>query len=150
MTGVFDSIAYLTLKSLELFEDSIPKSHRSFLLRRITVASVTYGWLAGVLSVWTHFPHREIGVDVRDTVLNNKSQVKLYNLDTSQLIQSNEHVLAVINVGENENEGDVINEACALDISPAFSEKLTNRYLLVRTRRLSHSPWIAGSWAWWI
>jgi len=36
------------------------------------------------------------------------SSVKLFNLDTPQLIQSNENVLAVINVGES--EGDVTNE----------------------------------------
>jgi len=84
----------------------------------------------------------------RTSVLNEGSQVKLFNLDAPQLIQSNENVSAVINVGEN--EGDVTNEACTLDISPAFSEKLTPRYMLVRTRRLSHSPWIVGLWVWWI
>lgn len=43
MTGVFDCIAHLTLRSLELFEDSTPESHRRFLSRRTMVASVTYG-----------------------------------------------------------------------------------------------------------
>jgi hypothetical protein len=80
-------------------------------------------------------------------ILNDRLQVKLFNLDAPQLVQSNVNALTVINVGEN--EGDV-NEACALDISSALSEKLTLRYLLVRTRRLSHSPWIVGLWAWWI
>jgi hypothetical protein len=55
-------------------------------------------------------------------ILSDRLQVKLFNLDTQQLIQSNEHALAVINVGGN--EGDVTNEACALDISPAFPENL--------------------------
>jgi WD40 repeat protein len=36
------------------------------------------------------------------------SSVKSFNLDTQQLIQSNEHALTIINVGEN--EGDVTNE----------------------------------------
>jgi hypothetical protein len=80
-------------------------------------------------------------------ILNERLQVKLFNLDIPQLVQSNANALAVINVGENEGEA---NEACALDVSSAFSEKLTFRYLLVRTRRLSHSPWIVGLWAWWI
>ena len=71
--------------------------------------------------------------------LNDRLQVKLFNLDTPQLVQSNVNALTVINIGEN--EGDA-NEACALDRPSAFSEKLTLRYLLVRTRRLSHSPWI--------
>jgi hypothetical protein len=80
-------------------------------------------------------------------ILNDRLQIKLFNLDTPQLVQSNVNALTVINVGEN--EGDT-NEACTLDISSAFSEKLTLRYLLVRTRRLWHSPWIVGLWAWWI
>ena len=80
-------------------------------------------------------------------ILNDRFQVKLFNLDTPQLVQSNVNALVVMDVGEN--EGDV-NEACALNISPAFSEKLTLRYLLVRTRRLSHLPWIVGLLAWWI
>ena len=80
-------------------------------------------------------------------ILNDRLQVKLFNLDTPQLVQSNANALTVISVGEN--EGDV-NEACAHDISSAFSEKLTLRYLLVRIRSLLHSPWIVGLWAWWI
>ena len=55
-------------------------------------------------------------------MLSDRLQVKLFNLDTQQLVQSNEHALAVISLGEN--EGDVMNEACALDISPAPSENL--------------------------
>ncbi len=81
-------------------------------------------------------------------ILSDLLQLKLFNLDTPRLIQSKEHALAVINVGENER--DVTNEACAFDISTAFSEKLTFRYLLVRTKSLLHSPWIAGWWVWWI
>jgi hypothetical protein len=95
---------------------------------------------------WTLF-RVPLVVDVYDTVLNDRLQVKLFNLDTPQLVQSSVNALTVINVGEN--EGDA-NEACALDISLAFSEKLTLRYLLVRTRRLSHSPRIVGLWVWWI
>jgi hypothetical protein len=72
---------------------------------------------------------------------NDRLQVKSFNLDTPQLIQSNVNALTVINVGED--EGDA-NEACAIDISSAFSEKLTLRYLSVRIRKLSHSPWIVG------
>lgn len=49
-------------------------------------------------------------------ILSDRLQLKLFNLDTQQLIQSIEHALTVINVGEN--EGDVMNEACALHISP--------------------------------
>lgn len=55
-------------------------------------------------------------------ILNDRLQLKLFNLDTQQLIQSNEHALSVIDVGEN--EGDVMNEASALDISPPPSENL--------------------------
>jgi len=80
-------------------------------------------------------------------ILNVQLQVKLFDLDTPQLVQSNVNASDVINVGEN--EGDA-NEACALDITSAFTEKLTLRYLLVRTRRLSHSPWIVGLWVWLI
>lgn len=80
-------------------------------------------------------------------ILNDQLQLKLFNLDTSQLVQSNVNALTVIDVGEN--EGDV-NEACALDISSAFSEKLTPRYPSVRIKRLSHSPWIVALWALWI
>jgi hypothetical protein len=46
-------------------------------------------------------------------ILNERLQVKLFNLDIPQLVQSNANALAVINVGEN--EGDA-NEACALDV----------------------------------
>jgi hypothetical protein len=52
-------------------------------------------------------------------ILSDRLQVKSFNLDTQQLIQSNEHALTIINVGEN--EGDVTNEAGALYISPTFS-----------------------------
>ena len=52
-------------------------------------------------------------------ILNDRLQVKLFNLDTPQLVQSSENSLTVINVGDN--EGDA-NEACALDISSTFSE----------------------------
>jgi hypothetical protein len=55
-------------------------------------------------------------------MLSDRLQVRLFNLDTQQLVQSNEHALAVIHLGEN--EGDVMNEACALDISLAPSENL--------------------------
>ena len=41
-------------------------------------------------------------------MLSDRLQVKLFDLDTKQLIQSNEHALIVIHVGEN--EGDVTNE----------------------------------------
>jgi hypothetical protein len=54
-------------------------------------------------------------------ILSDQLQVKLFNLDTPQPIQSNEHASTVIHVGEN---GDVMNEACALNISPAFPENL--------------------------
>lgn len=80
-------------------------------------------------------------------ILNVRLQVKLFDLDTPQLVQSTVNALSVIDLGEN--EGDA-NEACAFDISSAFSERLTLRYLSARIRRLSHSPWIVGSWAWWI
>ncbi len=53
---------------------------------------------------------------------SDRFQVKLFNLDTPDLVQSNEHALDTINVGEN--EGDVTNEAGVLDICSAFSENL--------------------------
>jgi hypothetical protein len=53
---------------------------------------------------------------------SDRFQVKNFNLNTPELVQSNEHALDTINVGEN--EGDVTNEAGALDISSAFSENL--------------------------
>lgn len=77
-------------------------------------------------------------------ILNDRLQVKLFNLDTPQLVQSNVNALTVVDVGEN--EGDA-NEACPLDILSALSEKLTLRYPSVRIRRLLHSPWIVGLWA---
>jgi hypothetical protein len=49
-------------------------------------------------------------------------QVKLFDLDAQQLVQTNEHALTVIQVGEG--EGDVTNEACTLDVSSTFSENL--------------------------
>jgi hypothetical protein len=65
--------------------------------------------------VWTHSPL----VSWMYVILSDRLQVKSFNLDTQQLIQSNEHALTIINVGEN--EGDVTNEAGALYISPTFS-----------------------------
>jgi hypothetical protein len=79
-------------------------------------------------------------------ILNDRLQVKLFNLNTPQLVQSNVDALTVINLGEN--EGDV-NEACILDIQSAFSEELTLRYLSVRIRRLSRSQWIVEWWECW-
>ena len=51
-------------------------------------------------------------------MLSDRLQIKLFNLDTQQLVQSNEHALTVINVGED--EGDVTNEAGALGHIPSF------------------------------
>jgi len=55
-------------------------------------------------------------------MLSVQLQLKLFDLDAQQLIQSDEHALAVIQVGEN--EADVMNEACTLGILPALSENL--------------------------
>jgi len=82
-------------------------------------------------------------------ILNDRLQVKLFNLDTPQLVQSNVNALTVVDVGENEGDTN-LNEASPLDMSSALSEKLTLRYPSVRIRRLSHSPRIVGLWAWWI
>jgi len=88
--GVFDSIAHQIPKSSELFGDLDPRSLQSLPFRRPRVVRlVTYGQLAGVPSVF---------------------ELKLFNLDAQQLIQSNEHALAIIQVGEN--EADVMNEIC--------------------------------------
>lgn len=61
-------------------------------------------------------------INVKYGILSDRLQVQLFDLDSQQLVQSNEHALTVIRVGENEE--DVTNEACAFGISPTFSENL--------------------------
>jgi hypothetical protein len=51
------------------------------------------------------------------------SQVKLFSLDTQQLIQSSENALVAIQVGENDE--DVVNGVReVVDLSPRLSENL--------------------------
>jgi hypothetical protein len=51
-------------------------------------------------------------------MLHVQLQVKLFNLDAQQLIQSHENALAAIQIGEN--EADVVNEARTTTHLPWF------------------------------
>ena len=65
-------------------------------------------------------PFRFICLDVTLAV---PSQVKLFSLDTQQLIQSSENALVAIQVGED--DGDAVNGVCEIvDLSPGLSENL--------------------------
>ena len=58
-----------------------------------------------------------------DVTLANPSQVKLFSLDTQQLVLSSENALVAIQVGEN--DGDAVNGVCDIvDLSPGLSENL--------------------------
>src|SRR6266702_1983236 len=58
-----------------------------------------------------------------DVTLANPSQVKLFSLDTQQLVLSPENALVAIQVGEN--DGDAVNGVCDIvDLSPGLSENL--------------------------
>jgi hypothetical protein len=73
-------------------------------------------WVAcgGLVSVEI-LPLRQCGCAV---ILNDPLQVKLFSLDAQQLIQSHENALAVIHL--DENEGDIVNEACTTTHLPWF------------------------------
>ncbi len=119
MTGVFDSIAYQILKLSKPFEDFALKSHLSLSWRQSRVVSATCGWPVEVLSVFEALL-RLINLDV---TLADPSQVKLFSLDTQQLVLSSENALVAIQVGEN--DGDAVNGVCDIvDLSPGLSENL--------------------------
>jgi hypothetical protein len=83
------------------------------------VVSAICGWPVEILSVIEALL-RLISLHVTFAV---PSQVKLFSLDTQQLIQSTENALVAIQVGENDE--DVVNGVREIvDLLPKLSENL--------------------------
>lgn len=119
MTEVFASIAYPTRKSSKPFGDLALKSHPLLSSRQSRVVSAICGWPVEILSVIETLL-RLISLHVTPAF---PSQVKLFSLDTQQLIQSSENALIAIQVSED--DGDVVNGVRRLvDLSPRLSENL--------------------------